>query len=42
VHLVRVPPGKRTSYPHAESAGEEFVYVIEGRSMPGSTANSTA
>ncbi|HUL58471.1 MAG TPA: cupin domain-containing protein [Anaeromyxobacteraceae bacterium] len=30
VHLVRVPPGRRTSYPHAESAEEEFVYVIEG------------
>ena len=30
VHLVRVPPGTRTSYPHAESAEEEFVYVIEG------------
>ena len=28
--LVRVPPGTRTSYPHAESAEEEFVYVIEG------------
>jgi uncharacterized cupin superfamily protein len=30
IHLMRVPPGKRTSYPHAESAEEEFVYVIEG------------
>ena len=30
IHLVRVPPGKRTSYPHAESAEEEFVYVVEG------------
>lgn len=30
IHLVRVPPGRRTSYPHAESAEEEFVYVIEG------------
>lgn len=30
IHLVTVPPGKRTSYPHAESAEEEFVYVIEG------------
>lgn len=30
IHLVRVPPGKRTSFPHAESAEEEFVYVIEG------------
>jgi len=30
IHLVRVPPGRRTSYPHAESAEEEFVYVVEG------------
>jgi uncharacterized cupin superfamily protein len=30
IHLVTVPPGRRTSYPHAESAEEEFVYVIEG------------
>ena len=30
VHLVRVAPGTRTSLPHAESAEEEFVYVIEG------------
>jgi uncharacterized cupin superfamily protein len=30
IHLVRVPPGMRTSYPHAESAEEEFVYVIDG------------
>jgi len=30
VHLLRVPPGRRTSYPHAESTEEEFVYVIEG------------
>jgi uncharacterized cupin superfamily protein len=30
IHLVRVPPGKRTSYPHAESAEEEFVYVVDG------------
>ncbi|HEX7488064.1 MAG TPA: cupin domain-containing protein [Anaeromyxobacteraceae bacterium] len=30
VLLNRVPPGTRTSYPHAESAEEEFVYVIEG------------
>ena len=27
---MRVPPVRRTSYPHAESAEEEFVYVIEG------------
>jgi uncharacterized cupin superfamily protein len=30
VHHERLPPGRRTSYPHAESAEEEFVYVIEG------------
>jgi uncharacterized cupin superfamily protein len=31
VHHERLPPGRRTSYPHAESAEEEFVYVLEGR-----------
>ena len=31
IHHERLPPGRRTSYPHAESAEEEFVYVIEGR-----------
>jgi uncharacterized cupin superfamily protein len=30
IHHVRVPPGRRTSFPHAESAEEEFVFVIEG------------
>lgn len=30
IHHVRLPPGRRTSYPHAESAEEEFVYVLEG------------
>ena len=30
IHHHRVPPGRRTSFPHAESAEEEFVYVIEG------------
>ena len=30
IHNVRVPPGRRTSFPHAESAEEEFVFVIEG------------
>jgi uncharacterized cupin superfamily protein len=30
IHHERVPPGRRTSFPHAESAEEEFVYVIEG------------
>jgi len=31
IHHVRVPPGTRISYPHAESAEEEFVFVIAGR-----------
>lgn len=31
IHHNRLPPGRRTSYPHAESAEEEFVYVLEGR-----------
>jgi uncharacterized cupin superfamily protein len=31
IHHMRVPPGRRTSYPHAESAEEEFVFVLEGR-----------
>lgn len=30
IHHVRLLPGHRTSYPHAESAEEEFVYVLEG------------
>ena len=30
IHLVRVAPGTRTSYPHAEEDEEEFVYVVEG------------
>jgi len=30
IHHQRLPPGRRTSFPHAESAEEEFVYVIEG------------
>jgi uncharacterized cupin superfamily protein len=30
IHHELLPPGRRTSYPHAESAEEEFVYVIEG------------
>jgi len=31
IHHVRLLPGRRTSYPHAESAEEEFAYVLEGR-----------
>lgn len=30
IHHLRVPPGRRISYPHAESAEEEFVFVLEG------------
>ncbi len=30
IHHVRLPPGRRTSFPHAESTEEEFVYVLEG------------
>ncbi|MDQ0132328.1 putative cupin superfamily protein [Neorhizobium galegae] len=30
IHHERLPPGRRTSFPHAESDEEEFVHVIEG------------
>lgn len=30
IHHERLPPGRRTSLPHAESAEEEFVFVLEG------------
>jgi uncharacterized cupin superfamily protein len=30
LHFVRVPPGYRTSWPHAEENEEEFCYVLEG------------
>jgi uncharacterized cupin superfamily protein len=30
IHHERLPPGRRTSYPHAESALEEFIHVLEG------------
>lgn len=30
LHVERVPPGHRTSLPHAEKEEEEFVYVLEG------------
>lgn len=30
IHHERLPPGRRTSFPHAESMEEEFVYVLEG------------
>ena len=30
IHHQRLLPGRRTSFPHAESAEDEFVYVIAG------------
>lgn len=30
LHLCRLPPGRRLSWPHAEETEEEFVYVIDG------------
>ncbi len=30
IHHVRLSPGHRTSFPHAESEEDEFVYVLEG------------
>jgi uncharacterized cupin superfamily protein len=30
INLQRLPPGTRSSWPHAESDEEEFVYVIDG------------
>lgn len=30
VNLVRLLPGERSSWPHAEEKEEEFVYVLEG------------
>lgn len=30
VNLQRLPPGARSSWPHAEEGEEEFVYVLEG------------
>lgn len=30
VHIETLPPGRRTSLPHAESEEEEFAYVIKG------------
>ena len=31
VHLERLPPKHRTSYPHAHKDEEEFVFVLRGR-----------
>ena len=30
LHVQRVPPGHRVSWPHAEEKEEEFVYVLDG------------
>lgn len=30
IHIETLHPGRRTSWPHAESTEEEFAYVIEG------------
>lgn len=30
IHIETLPPGRRTSWPHAESSEEEFAFVIEG------------
>lgn len=30
IHIETLPPGRRTSWPHAESEEEEFAYVLEG------------
>jgi uncharacterized cupin superfamily protein len=30
VNLMRLPPGERSSWPHAEEKEEEFVYVLAG------------
>lgn len=30
VHIERLPPGHRTSLPHAEETDEEFVFVLRG------------
>ncbi|HSI54310.1 MAG TPA: cupin domain-containing protein [Ramlibacter sp.] len=30
INIQRLPPGRRSSWPHAEEDEEEFVYVIEG------------
>jgi len=30
IHIETIPPGRRTSWPHAESLEEEFAHVIKG------------
>src|SRR5690349_73509 len=31
INLEVIPPGNRSSHPHAEKLEEEFVYVVQGR-----------
>lgn len=31
VHVVELPPGRRASWPYADSDAEELIYVIEGK-----------
>lgn len=31
IHIESLPPGRRTSWPHAEKEEEEFAYIIEGK-----------
>jgi uncharacterized cupin superfamily protein len=49
INIQRLPPGRRSSWPHAEEDEEEFVYVLDGevdawidgethRMMPGDLA----
>jgi len=30
INIQRLPPGSRSSWPHAEESEEEFVYVVQG------------
>lgn len=30
VHIETIPPGRRTSWPHAEKTEEEFAFVVKG------------
>ncbi len=30
IHHLRLEPGRRASFPHAESAEDEFIFVVEG------------
>ena len=33
IHIETLPPGRRTSWPHAESEEEEFAYIIKGNAQ---------